>query len=235
VGATSIRIVDLATALEMNVPFARRYLIFDCCFAGSVVSEFMSSPGSVALSKTKEAFPTVGTAILCSSSSQDISIAPTGGRFTRFSETLLGVLVEGNGRISTDLSLYNVGAQARERIVERYPEDRMRPEVHPPNQREGNVAMVELFPNAALRSGRRRELTKCGAANYVVAPRPLQNPRCKHQKTDRLDARALLENLESYLRGNRDAMSIVAVPSPEQDSSISETPSTLMNGAFFTA
>jgi transposase len=51
----------------------------------------------------------------------------------------------------------------------------------------------------------------------VVAPRPLQNQRSKHQKTDRLDARALLENLESYLRGNRDAMSIVAVPSPEQE------------------
>jgi transposase len=30
-----------------------------------------------------------------------------------------------------------------------------------------------------------------------------------------LDARALLENLDSYLRGNRHAMSIVAVPSPE--------------------
>jgi hypothetical protein len=62
-----------------------------------------------------------------------------------------------------------------------------------------------------------RELTKCGAINYVVAPRPLQNQRSKHRKTDRLDARALLENLESYLRGNRDAMSIVAVPSPEQE------------------
>jgi len=62
-----------------------------------------------------------------------------------------------------------------------------------------------------------RELTKRGAVNYVVAPRPLQNQRSKHQKTDRLDARALLENLESYLRGNRDAMSIVAVPSPSQE------------------
>ena len=62
-----------------------------------------------------------------------------------------------------------------------------------------------------------RELIKCGAVNYVVAPRPLENQRSKHQKTDRLDARALLNNLESYLRGNRDAMSIVAVPSPEQE------------------
>src|SRR4029077_12157957 len=34
-----------------------------------------------------------------------------------------------------------------------------------------------------------RELTKCGAVNYVVAPRALENQRRKHQKTDRLDAR----------------------------------------------
>ena len=38
-----------------------------------------------------------------------------------------------------------------------------------------------------------RELTKCGAVNYVVAPRALENQRRKHQKTDRLDARALLD------------------------------------------
>lgn len=59
-----------------------------------------------------------------------------------------------------------------------------------------------------------RELVRRGAVNFVVAPRPLPNQRAKRQKTDRLDARALLDNLESYLRGNRAAMSIVAVPSP---------------------
>jgi transposase len=59
-----------------------------------------------------------------------------------------------------------------------------------------------------------RELVQRGAVNFVVAPRPLPNHRAKRQKTDRLDARALLDNLESYLRGNRAAMSIVAVPSP---------------------
>ena len=46
------------------------------------------------------------------------------------------------------------------------------------------------------------------AVNYVVAPQLLENQRTKRQKTDRLDARSLLGNLESYLRGNRDAMSI---------------------------
>jgi hypothetical protein len=49
-----------------------------------------------------------------------------------------------------------------------------------------------------------RELIKRGAVNFVVAPRPLENQRRKHQKTDRLDARALLDDLESYLRGKRD-------------------------------
>ena len=62
-----------------------------------------------------------------------------------------------------------------------------------------------------------RELIKRGAVNYVVVPRPLENQRSRHQKTDRLDARALLDRLESYLRGNRNAMSVVAVPSPERE------------------
>jgi transposase len=51
----------------------------------------------------------------------------------------------------------------------------------------------------------------------VVPPRPLENQRSKQQKTDRLDARALLDNLERYLRGNRDAMSVIAVPSVEME------------------
>ena len=43
-----------------------------------------------------------------------------------------------------------------------------------------------------------RELLKCGAVNFVVAPQPLETRR-KGQKTDRLDARALLRLLASYL------------------------------------
>jgi transposase len=62
-----------------------------------------------------------------------------------------------------------------------------------------------------------RELVKRGAVNFVVAPRPLENQRRRHQKTDRLDARALLDHLESYLQGNHEAMSLVAVPSPEME------------------
>jgi hypothetical protein len=39
----------------------------------------------------------------------------------------------------------------------------------------------------------------------------------RRQKTDRLDARGLLERLEKYLGGNRHAMSLVAVPSVQEE------------------
>jgi len=52
--------------------------------------------------------------------------------------------------------------------------------------------------------------------NYVVAPQRLDD-RGKRQKTDRLDARALLERLDRYVRGNRHALAIVRVPTPEQE------------------
>jgi transposase len=61
-----------------------------------------------------------------------------------------------------------------------------------------------------------RELVRCGAINFVVAPQPLERGG-KGQKTDRLDARALLMRLERYLGGNADAMSVVAVPALEQE------------------
>lgn len=60
-----------------------------------------------------------------------------------------------------------------------------------------------------------RELTALGATNIVVAPKKLAGP--KRQKTDALDARALVDALDRWLRGNRDAFSVVRVPTPKQE------------------
>jgi transposase len=60
-----------------------------------------------------------------------------------------------------------------------------------------------------------RELTALGVTNVVVAPQKLAGP--KRQKTDALDARALVDRLDRHLRGNRDAFSVVRVPTPEQE------------------
>src|SRR5690606_23472001 len=52
-----------------------------------------------------------------------------------------------------------------------------------------------------------------GVTNYVVAPVALNGRR----KTDKLDARALVEKLDRFVRGHTRAFSPVKVPTPEQE------------------
>jgi transposase len=58
-----------------------------------------------------------------------------------------------------------------------------------------------------------RKLTKLGVINYVVAPVAMNGRR----KNDKRDARALGEQLDRYVRGNKRAFSVVKVPEPEQE------------------
>jgi transposase len=58
-----------------------------------------------------------------------------------------------------------------------------------------------------------RALTKMGVKSYVVAPTALNGMR----KNDKRDARALLDQLDRYVRDHRHAFSPVAVPTPEQE------------------
>jgi transposase len=60
-----------------------------------------------------------------------------------------------------------------------------------------------------------RALVAHGVKNMVVAPQKLCGP--KRQKTDALDARALVDRLDRWLRGNRHAFSVVRVPTPEEE------------------
>lgn len=60
-----------------------------------------------------------------------------------------------------------------------------------------------------------RELMAMGAINYVVAPESLKNGR--KQKTDRLDAAALTDQLDRYVRGNRKAFTVITVLSVEEE------------------
>jgi transposase len=60
-----------------------------------------------------------------------------------------------------------------------------------------------------------RALLAAGAVNYVVVPEALGNGR--KQKTDALDATALTDRLDRYVRGNTKAFSVVTVPSPQAE------------------
>lgn len=63
--------------------------------------------------------------------------------------------------------------------------------------------------------GLHRRLEAVGAVSWVVVPKALSDGR--RQKSDRLDAAALTDALDRYVRGNRKAFSVVHVPSPEQE------------------
>lgn len=63
--------------------------------------------------------------------------------------------------------------------------------------------------------GLHRRLAAAGAHSLVVVPTSLSDGR--GQKTDALDAAALTDRLDRYVRGNRKAFSVITVPTVEQE------------------
>jgi transposase len=63
--------------------------------------------------------------------------------------------------------------------------------------------------------GLHRRLLEVGAESLVVVATALADGR--QQKTDGLDATALTDKLDRYLRGNTKAFSVITVPTPEQE------------------
>ena len=61
-----------------------------------------------------------------------------------------------------------------------------------------------------------RKLVAMGVHNLVVQPQDWDE-RGKGVKTDRIDALALCQRLDRYVRGNRKAFSVVRVPSEEEE------------------
>src|SRR5215471_8943030 len=57
-----------------------------------------------------------------------------------------------------------------------------------------------------------RELVELGVKNLVVAPKAMGGAEAKRQKTDKRDSAQLCDGLDRYLRGQDQALSVVAVP-----------------------
>ena len=61
-----------------------------------------------------------------------------------------------------------------------------------------------------------RKLEEMGVNNLVVQPQDWDE-RGKGVKTDKIDALALCQRLDRYVRGNRKAFGVVRVPSEEEE------------------
>lgn len=148
-GATSIRAGDLAGVIKEHAAFLRRYLILDCCFSASIYREFQSGPLTAARVQITAELPERGTALLCSSNARDPSLAPHGLDHTMFSNALLEALRNGHPAAGRSLCFSELGDIIKEKLRIRYPDSWVRPEVLSPDQREGDVASIPLFPNPA--------------------------------------------------------------------------------------
>jgi transposase len=62
-----------------------------------------------------------------------------------------------------------------------------------------------------------RQLVELGVKNLVVAPKAMGGAEAKRQKTDQRDSAQLCDALDRYLRGQDKALSVVAVPTLEQE------------------
>ncbi len=149
---SSVRVADLATTLKRDGKNLRRYLILDCCFAAAAFPLFQGGGITDGIKKkTLNEFPKKGTALLCAASKQDFAINPLGGKYTMFSGALLNALRKGDESIKSDLSLSQVGERVEEEIQERSESIEARPQVLCPDQSQGDIAELPLFPNVALK------------------------------------------------------------------------------------
>jgi serine phosphatase RsbU (regulator of sigma subunit) len=151
-GPSSIRISDLGHIIRENARFLCQYLILDCCFSAQAYKAFQSGPGDAAVTKTLDSVPRKGTALLCSSGPREVSLAPENCTYTMFSDALLKALRTGDPKFREYLSLSDLGALIERNLRDVYEDGRVRPQVHCPNQPEGDLTNLPLFPNPALRS-----------------------------------------------------------------------------------
>ena len=82
-------------------------------------------------------------------------------------------------------------------------------------KREAGWEIYSCYEAGASGYWLHRELEQMGVKNLVVAPKAMGQD--KGQKTDRRDSAELVDQLDRYLRGNRKALSPVAIPSIEQE------------------
>lgn len=148
---TSYAITALANTLREHASFLRRFLILDSCFSAAAQASFQSAPLEVAKQQTLAEFPDKGTALLCASGPKDPAKSLPDQVYTMFSGAFLDILQKGSLDKPERLSLFDVGQLTTSLIKERFPDKAVRPELHSPDQKQGDVVVLPLFPNPAKR------------------------------------------------------------------------------------
>ena len=140
----SLRVDALQRTLRASARNARLSYIVDACFSAAAARELMDGnaikggTATAAADGSDEAQR--GVALLCASSDADVALAPAGALYTLFTGALLEALADATQGLPR-LSLLDLRDAVASRVS-------VRPEVHSPDQRHGDVAAVRLFPVA---------------------------------------------------------------------------------------
>jgi tetratricopeptide (TPR) repeat protein len=158
--ASGMSIDALAEVLREKARRTRQYLLLDCCFSAAAFSSFQGGADQVALLKIVDAFhvsgksssfPQKGTTLLCSSDQKSPSLLLLDESCTMFSFALLEALKQGNVYRPERLSLRDLRELAQGQLDSLDNKNAPRPGLHSPDQSEGDVADVPLFPNPSFR------------------------------------------------------------------------------------
>ncbi|WP_040713027.1 hypothetical protein [Nocardia takedensis] len=148
---TSLRVSSVASMLRTTVPESARIVILDACFAGGAFKDFQSDITQLSAVKITEALQhsnsSRGVALLCAASARNPARLAGTDTTTLFGRALLDALHTGDPDTAGPMSLRRIGELTTRRLSE--VDHAPIPEVHAPDQHNGDLAAKPLFPNAA--------------------------------------------------------------------------------------
>ena len=188
--ATSITAESLGRLVREAGAGLRTYLVLDCCFAASVSKVFMNGPLGVAEAQLRDVLPqqgdvagrrsgnlpAYGTALLCASGPREPAKAPPDLAYTMFTGALLELLRTGETNAPPRLSLDDAARLVRMRLEAQFTDKAVLPVVHAPQQSQGRLDLLPLFPNAARRDAYVDEhvVTTHGHAPFPIPESPVR-------------------------------------------------------------
>jgi len=147
-GLTMLAVKDLANVLYDANPRLSRFIIIDACASAAAFPYFAQEINVQAIEQgTFAQIPKNGTALLAAASKNKAARTVSGATYTMFSDALLDVLYKGEPSPKQGFTLPDIRDLVEERIKQRYPGEGVRPEVHVPNQIDGDISKFVVFPN----------------------------------------------------------------------------------------
>jgi len=210
---SSLLVRGLVQVLKQYGAWLKTYLVLDACFSAEAARTFMGAPVEGVKRQLDVLYPAYGLTLLCSSSSDSVSYILPDDSATAFTDGLVVALEKGSPLPVERLTLRQLAPLTYQCMLDRQEELKRnkklirkaklkqrskssvgalrvidytpdRPQVHTPDQRQGDLAEEPFFPNpmwrAAARGGSGTVIMQpqegAAKASSVIVTDPLDEP-----------------------------------------------------------